>query len=49
MIGGVGSSVFSLLGRGYVMISIKIFRNTQIQVATLTALWFFGVSMLALG
>ena len=32
---------------GWVM-SIKIFRNTQVQVAVLTALWFFGVSMLTL-
>ncbi len=44
----VGSLHFSSLGWGLVVMSIKIFRHTQVQVAVLTALWFFGVSMLTL-
>ena len=31
------------------MFTIKIFRSTQVQVAAMTAVWFFGVSMLAVG
>ncbi len=48
MVAHVGSIHLSLLGRGYIMKSIKIFRSTKVQAAVLTALWFFGVSMLTL-
>ena len=30
------------------MRTIRIFRSTQVQAATLIALWIFGVGMLAL-